>query len=288
MIKKAVLVGINTYQSAPLRGCVNDVVVMHQLLTNQFGFKNENIKVLTDDEATKVNIVNSIKWLTQGVGSGDSIVFHYSGHGSQVAVDDFTSTDEIDGRDEILCPIDLDWNDPLRDHEIGAYFKRVPKDCMTLVVLDNCHSGNGLRSGCAPGEPKTEDDWRNRFMAPPISNVLSNPSVIINDDLTFDFPNPSEQPKALRSPFLVDTVKQGDAILLAGCEEGQTSADAWIANRYQGAMTYALNAVLAKHNYDVTYKQLITEVNNYMKRFKFTQVPQLEAKSEFFDKKFLR
>lgn len=288
MTKKAVLVGINAYKNSPLRGCVNDVIVMQQILVKQFGFKQENIRILTDREATKANIITGVKWLTQGVGSGDSIVFHYSGHGSQVMVDDWSSTEETDGRDEILCPVDLDWKNPLRDHELGAYFKRVPKDCTTLVVLDCCHSGTGLRDGCTSGEPQSEYDYKNRFMAPPISNVLSNPSVIVKEDLTFGFPNPKDDSRAMRSPFLVDTVKQGDAILLAGCQENQTSADAWINNRYQGAMTYALGATLTKHNYDVTYKQLMTEVNRYMDRFRFTQNPQLECKKEFFSQKFLK
>ena len=288
MIKKAVLVGINKYNGSPLRGCVNDVIVMHQLLTKQFGFKHEDIKVLTDYEATKKNIIDHIKWLTQGVGSGDSIVFHYSGHGAQVSVDDWTSTNETDGLDEILCSVDLDWNNPLRDHELGALFKRVPKDCMALVVLDCCHSGTGLRNGFKLEGNKDENDYVNRFISPPISNILSNPAVIVKDDMSFDFLDPKVDSRAVRSPFLVEAVDRGDAILLSGCKEDQTSADAWIDNRYQGAMTYALNAVLLKNNYNVTYQQLIKEVNEYMARFKFSQAPQLEARPEFFNHKFLK
>lgn len=286
-MKKAVLVGINKYNGSPLRGCVNDVIVMHQLLTKQFGFKHEDIKVLTDYEATKINIINSIKWLTQGVGSGDSIVFHYSGHGAQVSVDDWTSTNETDGLDEILCSVDLDWNNPLRDHELGTYFKRVPKDCNTLIVMDCCHSGTSLRGCFGKDKLKTEDDYISRSISPPISNILSNPALIVNNDLSFTFPDPKQNDKACVTKFLIDTVEQGDAVLLAGCAEQQTSADAWIDDRYQGAMTYALNAVLLKNNYNVTYQQLIKEVNEYMARFKFTQVPQLECSKLYFDKKFL-
>jgi len=287
-MKKAVLVGINAYQGAPLRGCINDVVVMQQILVRQFGFKQENIKILTDVEATKTNILAGAKWLTQGVSGGDSIVFHFSGHGSQVMVDDWTATEETDGRDEIICPVDLNWDDPLRDHELGSYFKRVPKDCATLVVLDCCHSGTGLRNGFAPGQLHTADDYVNRFISPPVSNILSNPAVIVNKDLSFSFQDPNIDNRAIKSQFLVDTVKQGDAILLAGCQDNQTSADAWINNRYQGAMTYALAFILSKHNYNITYKQLITEVNAYMDKFKFLQNPQLECRKEFFNHKFLK
>lgn len=287
-MKKAFLVGINKYSQSPLRGCVNDVITIFQILTSKFDFKPENIKVISDYEATKENIVNGLKWLTMGVRSGDSIVFHYSGHGSQVMVDDWTSSNEVDGRDEILCPVNLNWNDPLRDHEVGVYFKRVPKDCQTLVILDCCHSGTGLRNGFEPGEEESEHDFVNRFVSPPLGNILSNPAVIVKEDFSFDFPDPKMDRRAKKSKFLVDTVDQGDAILIAGCEENQTSADAWINRQYRGAMTYSLAKTLHEAHYDITYRDLITKMNRFMDRFKYTQNPQLEAQGVFFDRKFLK
>ena len=41
-----------------------------------------------------------MKWLLGGVQSGDSLFFHFSGHGSQV-IDH--SGDEEDGLDETIC-----------------------------------------------------------------------------------------------------------------------------------------------------------------------------------------
>jgi len=287
-MKKAFLVGINKYKDSPLRGCINDVVVIYQILTTKFSFTADNIKVITDNEATRENIINGLKWLTQGVQSGDSIVFHYSGHGSQVMVDDWTSTNETDGRDEIICPVDLNWNNPLRDHEIGAYFKRVPKDCQTLVILDSCHSGTGLRNGFKPGDLHTDKDWVNRFISPPISNILTNPSLIIKDDLSFEFPEQKTDTRGQKSKFLIETAEQGDAILISGCEDNQTSADAWLNNKYHGAMTYTLAHILSMNNYDITYKDLVTCMNKTLKKHRFTQNPQLECRNEFFNKKFLK
>lgn len=287
-MKKAFLVGINKYSQSPLRGCVNDVITIFQILNKKFGFKAENIKVVSDYEATRKNIIEGLKWLTMGVQSGDSIVFHYSGHGSQVMVDDWTSSNEVDGRDEIICPVDLDWNNPLRDHEIGAYFKRVPDDCTTLVILDCCHSGTGLRNGIEPGDKFTDKDYVNRFISPPLSNILTNPSVIIKEDFSFDFPDPKIDCRAIKSNFMVETVEQGDAILIAGCEDNQTSADAYIANQYRGAMTYSLAKHLTEANFDITYRDLVTKMNKFMDSFRFTQNPQLECRKKFFNKKFLK
>lgn len=195
---------------------------------------------------------------------------------------------ESDGLLVHNCPINLDWNNPLRDHEIGAYFKRVPKDCETLVIMDNCHSGTGLRNGFDPGDKFTDNDYVNRFISPPVSNILKNGSVIINDDLSFGFPDPKTDCRAGKNNFLVNTADQGDAILISGCQENQTSADAWLSNRYQGAMTYTLGHVLQKYNYDITYSKLVTEMNKILDKYKFTQNPQLECVKEFFNKKFLK
>ncbi len=83
-MKKALLVGINAYKDSPLRGCVNDVLLMHQVLTAKFGFENKNIKVMTDKEANTKGIMNALKRLTTDVREGDTVFFHYSGHGSQI------------------------------------------------------------------------------------------------------------------------------------------------------------------------------------------------------------
>ena len=68
-------------------------------------------------------ILTGIEWLTDGAGPGDVLVFHYSGHGSQV---DDDSGDEWECRDEILVPYDHDWSNPLRDDDLKRRFDRVP------------------------------------------------------------------------------------------------------------------------------------------------------------------
>ena len=86
-MKKALLVGVNKYMmaGADLRGCVNDVQNMHALLVNTYKFEPDNIRVLTDLRATRQGILDRLNWLISDVKAGDELVFHYSGHGSQVA-----------------------------------------------------------------------------------------------------------------------------------------------------------------------------------------------------------
>jgi metacaspase-1 len=114
MAMRAVLIGINRYQvpGSDLRGCVNDVKNLGHALTMYYGFSAQDITSLTDLQATKKAMQSTIKKLITGGKKGDVLLLHYSGHGSNVPDD---NGDEADHRDEILCPTDLDWDDPLSD-----------------------------------------------------------------------------------------------------------------------------------------------------------------------------
>jgi uncharacterized caspase-like protein len=69
-------------------GCINDVHNVRNFITSRFGFPQDGIVVLTDDQQnpsyqpTRANIVNAIRWLVDGAQPGDSLLFHFSGHGS--------------------------------------------------------------------------------------------------------------------------------------------------------------------------------------------------------------
>jgi len=103
-IKKALLVGINKYKpelNSDLKGCVNDVEKIREILINIYGFNPDNIRVLTDERAIKEAILDRLRWLVDDLAIGDEIVFDYSGHGSRIRDRD---GDELeDHMDEILC-----------------------------------------------------------------------------------------------------------------------------------------------------------------------------------------
>jgi len=283
-MKKALLVGINNYPSAPLRGCVNDCLLMHKILTEKFGFDKSNITLLLDEDALKENILFSLKRLALNAKEGDILYFHFSGHGSQVVVNDRSNTSETDGLDEIICPYDLDWNDPLRDNDFNAIIKTIPTGVNALFVLDCCHSGTGLRNTFQyPEADGSDKDWVNRFLPPPPSNLLRDSNITLDDTLHFVHKNA----KTKDTGFMVHTVEQGDAILISGCRDNQVSADAWMFGRYQGALTWMMGDILARANYKITFRDLILKVNEELKRSNFTQEPQLESRKRFFDQEFL-
>lgn len=88
------------------------------------------------------NIRAALRWLVHGCQSGDSLVFHYSGHGSQVRD---CNGDELDGYDESLVPVDYKSEGKLLDDEINATIVRPLTRGATLhAIIDTCFSGTFL------------------------------------------------------------------------------------------------------------------------------------------------
>jgi len=83
--KLALLVGINDYPEAPLKGCVTDVELQRQLLIYKYGFKPADILTLTNKEATRENIETAfVDRLSSQAKPDDVVVFHFSGKGSSI------------------------------------------------------------------------------------------------------------------------------------------------------------------------------------------------------------
>lgn len=120
------------------------------------GFKKENIIHLSNEQATKENIVGAIRDIQQRAGNGDVVWIHFSGHGQQITDD---NGDEIDSYDEALIPIDAQKNfqpgiyageNHLRDDFFGQQLlplrNRLGKKGSVLITIDACHSGTATRS----------------------------------------------------------------------------------------------------------------------------------------------
>jgi Caspase domain len=151
-VKLALLVGINNYlhsdKISALAGSINDVEEMRQLLIGKFEFPPENILVLTDSQATHAAIINAIQTqLIAKAQQGDIVVFHYSGHGSQMK--DVTGK-MISGVDETIVPYDS--RDPagkvfdISGAELHPLLLQLAKKTKNVTfILDSCHSGTLVR-----------------------------------------------------------------------------------------------------------------------------------------------
>src|SRR5690242_5232981 len=82
-VKRALLIGINTYQAVPsLSGSLNDVAAMREVLITRWGFDARNVRTLTEREATRAGILAALQQLVREAGPSDVVYVHYSGHGS--------------------------------------------------------------------------------------------------------------------------------------------------------------------------------------------------------------
>jgi hypothetical protein len=247
-MKKALLVGINNYpgNSNDLMGCVNDVQNMHDLLTSLFGFRTEDICILTDRDATTLNILKALEMLVFEAKPGDHLVFHYSGHGSQVTD---TSGDEKDGADEILCPYDLDWRENMiKDDDLNGVFQTVPKGVHIEVFLDSCHSGTGLKA--------LEKSYLKKRFIPAPPEVMAACGEV-------------KFPRSIRPTKI--------QVLWAACRSNQYAADAYLNGRYCGAFTTFLCDLVRRYEAQIPRKDLLSELRRILKTNRFTQSPQLET-----------
>jgi hypothetical protein len=273
MAKRAFLVGINRYQiaGADLRGCVNDVKDLSAALVEFHGFKKSDITVLTDRAATKKAMQAGIRSLLRSSKKGDVAVVNFSGHGSHVPDD---NRDEADGREEILCPADLDWDDPLRDDWLRTTLDGVKAGVNLTVIMDCCHSGTNTRAILPPDAPIKERYLPSPSSLKAVESGRSEPRTISSELRA--------SPRAARKAR--DIVKaELPEVLITGCRDTQTSADAFINGKFNGALTFALVDAIRKSRGRLTYKQLHDRAAGVLKTRKFEQVPQLEGRSERFD-----
>ncbi|MEO0557504.1 MAG: caspase family protein [Bacteroidota bacterium] len=157
----AVLVGINDYpgEEEDLPSGQHDVDAMRSLLIERFGYRSDNILVLTDQRATRGGIQRAIETHLAQAGASGSAVFYYSGHGVQTETNHGRDV-EADGRDEAIYV----WADDgehsalILDDEIGVWVSALATD-RVLVIADACHSGTVSRGGSelAPKAVRYED-----------------------------------------------------------------------------------------------------------------------------------
>jgi hypothetical protein len=268
--KYALLVGINKYLEPgnDLQGCVNDVMDMAELLTTQYGFKQDNIRILTDARATQANIIERVEWLLSDTKPGDVLFWHQSSHGSQVRC---RNGDELDdGMDEIIVPYDMDWDNPFTDDMIAEYFKRVPEGSSMTFCLDACHSGSANR-----GMTNNPHYKKAKFLPPPPDVAWRGQG---RDLKVKKFGTKGYRSKDSGNVHIT-TLRD---VLISGCRDNQTSADAYFDGRYNGALTYYLLKALRSN--PSSWRQAHAAVLPGLVSGGYDQVSQLSGSSVNIDK----
>jgi len=166
MARRALLIAISYHSLANkwpkhelhLKGTHHDPSKIYDILTRVYGYEHDDITILMDDHSgryqqpTRENMLREMEALVQDADSGDSFVFHFSGHGSQVRNLDGTEDDHYD---EVIWPSDVQYN-PEEDEEsdVTNYIKDddlmrimakpLPSGAQLTAIFDCCHSGTAL------------------------------------------------------------------------------------------------------------------------------------------------
>jgi len=143
---RALLIGIGEYQDsrANLPGIDLDINIARKL-AGKLGYRDSQIRVLSNQQVTRENIIREFKEMAQTVTSSDKVFIYYSGHGTQVQD---TSGDEDDGYDEALTLYNLGSGEDfgvLIDDDINSLLRSLPSKNTTLMV-DACCSGTAVKS----------------------------------------------------------------------------------------------------------------------------------------------
>ncbi|KAJ6531831.1 peptidase C14, caspase domain-containing protein [Mycena capillaripes] len=283
--KKALCIGINYFGTASeLRGCINDARNIQQFLCRKFGYRMDDIVMLTDDaqnprqRPTRDNIISAMQWLVQGASPNDSLFFHYSGHGGQTKDVD---GDEGDGQDEVIYPMDFKQNGHLVDdmmHEIMV--RPLPAGCRLTAIFDSCHSGSALdlpyiySTEGKVKEPNFASEAGASLKTAFTSYTSGNMSGVLKAGMGLVKTATGSGQKADKYARATRT-SPADVISWSGCKDSQTSADATEAGQATGAMSFAFMAAL-EQNQQPSYQQLLNSLRDILKS-KYSQKPQLSS-----------
>ena len=224
MSKKALLVGIN-YVDTPneLEGCINDVLHVQQFLIEKCGWTEENIELLTDNttsKPTRANIETKLQALVQNAQAGDTVLFHYSGHGSRVRD---RSRDESDGVDEVLVPLDYPTAGMILDDWLWQQVCcKVPAQVTFWAFMDCCHSGTAMDLRCNYRSSCRLKQGRLQRNAPYVASAWT-------DQFAFALERSRDLPAGT-----------GNVYAFSGALDAEYAADALIESKRQGAFTFAL------------------------------------------------
>jgi hypothetical protein len=144
-MRKAVVVGIDEYEDAPLRFCVSDATAVAETLElSQYGFEVER---LLNCEANKRAIRDALNRMFAS--DAELLLFYFAGHGTATDLGGFLDTPGAEAPDDGL-PLEL-----LR--KLAEV--RLKNEHSLVYVLDCCHSGilKARRTGAVEASLRADD-----------------------------------------------------------------------------------------------------------------------------------
>ena len=135
----AVIIGISDYKgdAYDLDYCDDDAWDFYNALISEYGWSSNHITMLIDDQATEANILGAIDWMRASEGSGDEVVFFYSGHGSASIRN---ADNDPERKDECIIPWEIEGGYYIWDGDLQEEFSSF-ESTRIFFYFDSCYSG---------------------------------------------------------------------------------------------------------------------------------------------------
>lgn len=140
---RALIIGISDYIQSDLKldYADNDAVLFKEYLTQAEGLEEDNVRLLINEDAIALNIVQELKWLAAKSNAGDTVFIYFAGHGD--VVDDFGK------KAGFLLAADANANQeyysggvlPLALLNTTVLPNFTERDIKVVLILDACKSG---------------------------------------------------------------------------------------------------------------------------------------------------
>ncbi len=140
----ALLIAVGIYAGHPEKDrphMIWDVKNLHKKLLVSDHWKEENIKVIKEKNATFWNIFRGFRWLNQKENKDDISLVYIATHGGQLSKD-IWPRDEEDGKDEVLASyrgFKHPWTN-IRDDFLNLLLSLLNSKGV-CVIVDSCHAG---------------------------------------------------------------------------------------------------------------------------------------------------
>jgi len=103
---------------------VTEITSFQNTLLGTKNWKQSNIKIITDNNATNASLITAIQWLDENEDSNDVSLFYFAGHGSC----------NIEGQEYIRL-----FDAKITDIELDKQLDNL--EGQVIVILDSCKSG---------------------------------------------------------------------------------------------------------------------------------------------------
>ncbi len=269
----ALMIAIDAYpiERHRLNGCVNDRNALKDYIERNIGSQKNiklNIKTVTDNEATKANIIAAFSHFGKAK-DGDICMLYFSGHGSQApAPPEFWHLDPDRMNESIVC-----WDSripngkDLMDKELSYLIWKATfgKKVHFAAIFDCCHAGSNTR----------DTNITPRMAEPsPVPSRLE------------DYHGYKAYKKVTSGKVIEVSPPRGNHIHLAAAKANETAKELRIDNKSRGVFTYSLIETLEQNGGQISYADLMHIVGVKVGNRVVSQTPELDS-VEVNDKKNL-